>query len=121
MRLRAIVQTSDDFAAWVASQRQAPATPTAGSDADAGFNLFQTKGCSGCHTVNGVSTGMVGPNLTHVYSRSAFAGDTFDMTPDNLRMWLHNPPGIKPGSKMPNLNLSSAEITNLIAYLQTLK
>jgi len=64
---------------------------------------------------------MVGPNLTHVYSRSAFAGDTFDMTPENLRMWLHDPPGVKPGSKMPNLGLSSAEITNLVAYLQTLK
>ena len=43
------------------------------------------------------------------------------MTPDNLRMWLHNPPGVKPGSKMPNLGLSSTEITNLVAYLQTLK
>ena len=38
-----------------------------------------------------------------------------------LRAWLHDPPGVKPGSKMPNLGLSSAEITNLIAYLQTLK
>jgi cytochrome c2 len=43
------------------------------------------------------------------------------MTPDNLRMWLHDPPKVKPGSKMPNLGLSSAEITKLVAYLQTLK
>ena len=85
------------------------------------MTLFNAKGCIGCHTVEGVSTGKVGPNLSHVYSRSAFAGDTFDMTPENLRMWLHDPPGVKPGSKMPNLGLSSAEITNLIAYLQTLK
>ena len=91
------------------------------ANAEAGFTLFTSKGCAGCHTVNGVSNGQIGPNLTHVYSRTAFAGDTFDMTPDNLRMWLHDPPGVKPGSKMPNLGLSSAEITNLIAYLQTLK
>jgi cytochrome c oxidase subunit 2 len=64
---------------------------------------------------------MVGPNLTHVYSRSGFAGDTFDMTPPNLAMWLHDPPGVKPGSKMPNLGLSASEINSLVAYLQTLK
>ena len=121
MRLRAFAQTPDDFDKWVAAQKAPPATPTPGTPAGDGYALFSVKGCAGCHTVNGVSTGMVGPNLTHVYSRSAFAGDTFDMTPDNLRMWLHDPPGVKPGSKMPNLNLSSAEITNLIAYLQTLK
>jgi cytochrome c1 len=34
---------------------------------------------------------------------------------------LRNPPGVKPGSKMPNLNLSGDEITKLIAYLETLK
>ena len=121
MRLRAFAQTPDDFDKWVAAQKAPPATPTPGTPAGDGYTLFSVKGCAGCHTVNGVSTGMVGPNLTHVYGRSAFAGDTFDMTPDNLRMWLHNPPGVKPGSRMPNLNLSSAEITNLIAYLQTLK
>ena len=121
MRLRAIVQTSDDFATWVASQRQAPATPTAGSDADAGFNLFQTKGCSGCHTVDGVSKGMIGPNLTHVLSRTSFAGSLLEMSPANLRRWLRDPPKVKPGSKMPNLGLSDADITQLIAYLETLR
>jgi cytochrome c oxidase subunit 2 len=121
MRLRAFAQTPADFDKWVGDQKAAPAAPAAGTPAGDGFALFSAKGCIGCHTVEGVSTGKVGPNLSHVYSRSAFAGDTFDMTPDNLRMWLHNPPGVKPGSKMPNLGLSSAEITNLIAYLQTLK
>ena len=121
MRLRAFAQSPGDFDQWVAAQKAPPATPPTGTTAGDGYALFTVKGCSGCHTINGLSTGMVGPNLTHVYSRSAFAGDTFDMTPDNLAMWLHDPPGVKPGSKMPNLGLSSAEITNLVAYLQTLK
>ena len=121
MRLRAFAQTPADFDKWVSDQKAMPTQPPTGTTAGDGFALFQVKGCAGCHTVNGISTGMVGPNLTHVYSRSAFAGDRFDMTPDNLRMWLHNPPGVKPGSKMPNLGLSSNEITNLVAYLQTLK
>jgi cytochrome c1 len=45
----------------------------------------------------------------------------FEMNAANLRTWLRDPPGVKPGSKMPDLNLSSEEITNLVAYLQTLK
>ena len=121
MRLRAFAQTPADFDKWVTTQRTPAATPATGTQAADGLTLFGSKGCSGCHTVEGVSTGKVGPNLTHVYGRTAFAGDTFDMTPDNLRMWLHDPPGVKPGAKMPNLGLSSAEITNLVAYLETLK
>jgi cytochrome c oxidase subunit 2 len=121
MRLRGFAESPEDFDKWVAAQRTSAATPPTGSAAADGLTLFAAKGCSGCHTVGGVSTGQVGPNLTHVYSRSAFAGDTFDMTPDNLRMWLRDPPGVKPGSKMPNLGLSSSEITSLVAYLQTLK
>jgi cytochrome c oxidase subunit 2 len=121
MRLRAVVDTADGFAEWVAAQRRAPATPAAGSDAEAGFNLFQTKGCSGCHTVEGVSKGKIGPNLTHVSSRGTFAGSLLEMSPANLRRWLRDPPKVKPGSKMPNLGLSDAEITQLIAYLETLR
>lgn len=121
MRLRAIAQTPSDFQAWVLAQRQSPSPPAAGSDAEAGLTLFQAKGCAGCHTVAGVSTGTVGPNLSHVLARTSFAGSTLEMNPENLRKWLANPPGVKPGSKMPNLGLSSAEITKLIAYLETLK
>jgi cytochrome c oxidase subunit 2 len=64
---------------------------------------------------------MVGPNLTHFKSRSVFAGSIFENTDNNLRAWLANPPAEKPGSVMPNLNLSASEIQNLIAYLDTLK
>jgi cytochrome c oxidase subunit 2 len=120
MRLRAIAQTATDFDTWVASQKVRPAAPAAGSDAEAGMALFTTKGCAGCHTVDGISSGMVGPNLTHVTSRTSFAGSTLEMNPENLRKWLHDPPGVKPGSKMPNLHLSDDEITKLIAYLETL-
>ncbi|HEX3394027.1 MAG TPA: cytochrome c oxidase subunit II [Acidimicrobiales bacterium] len=121
MRLKAMVQTPQDFQSWVASQRQAAATPTGGSPADEGLTLFTSKGCSGCHTVQGVSDGKVGPNLTHLQSRTSFAGAIFTMNPDNLSTWLKNPPGVKPGSKMPNLNLSGDEISKLVAYLETLK
>jgi cytochrome c1 len=50
-----------------------------------------------------------------------FAGSIFAMNENNLRAWLRNPPGEKPGSVMPNLHLTDDEITRLIAYLETLK
>jgi cytochrome c oxidase subunit 2 len=121
MRLKAIVQTPADFGAWVDAQRRPAATPPPGSPAEPGAGLFTSKGCAGCHTVEGVSTGKIGPNLTHVYSRTSFAGSMFDMSPENLRTWLHDPPGVKPGSKMPNLKLSPEDVSSLVAYLQTLK
>jgi len=121
MRLKAFVQSPQDFQSWVDGQRLAAAAPAGGSPAEEGLALFASKGCSGCHTVQGVSGGKVGPNLTHLQSRTSFAGAIFAMNPDNLRTWLTNPPGVKPGSKMPNLNLSGDEITKLIAYLETLK
>jgi cytochrome c oxidase subunit 2 len=122
MRNRAIAQTSSDFDAWVRGQQQPAVAPDpANADAAAGMTLFTQKGCTGCHTIQGVSKGLVGPNLTHLQSRSTFAGSMFELNQANLQKWLRNPPGVKPGSKMPNLNLSSDEIQKLIAYLQTLK
>ena len=98
------------------------------ADRAAGAELFITKGCSGCHSVTGLqgANGRVGPNLTHLYSRSTFAGSIFELNEKNLRKWLRDPPAMKPmapdnGQGMPNLGLSEDEITQLIAYLETLK
>jgi len=85
-----------------------------------GAALFLSKGCAGCHTITGYAAGKVGPNLSHLQSRKVFAGALFDMNDVNLRRWLRDPPAEKPGSVMPNLNLTEAEITQLIAYLDTL-
>jgi cytochrome c oxidase subunit 2 len=126
MRLRVIAQTKDDFAAWARAQAQPAATSVAAGSAADGHALFRNKGCSGCHTVKGYSVGKVGPDLTHFASRDTFAGAIFDRNHENLRRWLLDPPKEKPmkpdkGLGMPNLHLTDDEITNLIAYLDTLK
>jgi cytochrome c oxidase subunit 2 len=121
MRNRAIAHTEDDFNAWVNEQRAAPATPPDGSPEAEGATLFNSKGCGGCHTVEGFAQGSAGPNLTHLFSRETFAGSLFALNDENLRKWLANPPKEKPGSQMPDLNLSPEEITSLIAYLKTLQ
>ena len=91
-----------------------------------GAALFRTKGCGGCHTISGYTAGKVGPNLTHFMSRKTFAGAIFPNNVEELRAWLRNPPKQKPmmpnnGLGMPNLNLAEPEISDLIAFLQTLK
>ena len=93
-----------------------------------GAELFISKGCGGCHAIGGLegASGQIGPNLTHLYSRSRFAGAIFELNARNLRRWLRDPPAMKPmnpdnGMGMPNLGLSEDEITQLIAYLETLK
>ena len=127
MRLRVVAHDASGWDAWVAGQ-QMPAATATDPTAVAGSELFVQKGCSGCHTINGLSgaAGVRGPNLTHLQSRKAFAGAIFDLNDRNLRKWLRNPPGQKPmnpanGQGMPNLHLSEHEIDNLIAYLDTLK
>ena len=44
-----------------------------------------------------------------------------DHTPANLARWLKNPQAIKPGSHMPNLNLTDTQVNQLVAYLEALK
>ena len=121
MRMLAVVETPAEFDAWVARQRAPAATPADGSGAAAGLRAFTTGACVGCHTIAGVSAGVVGPDLTHVGSRTTIAGGTLPNTPDALARWLADPPGVKPGSIMPDLHLSVADVRALAAYLETLQ
>ena len=131
MRIRVFVQTPSDYQAWVTQQQQ-PQTAAVSGDAAAGKKLFLHGGsggsfpggpaCSGCHSVNGTSAqGVVGPDLTHFASRTRFAGETYVNDTQNLMSWLDDPARMKPGVDMPKLGLSSTQIKELVAYLQSLK
>ena len=85
-----------------------------------GRDLFTSKTCNNCHTVAGVSTGTVGPELTHVGSHAQIAG-TVPMSKENLVKWITNPPGVKPGTTMPNLGISEADAAALADWLLQLK
>lgn len=121
MRLRAVAHEPADFARWLEEQQQAAPEPAAGSLAARGKEVFMAQPCFGCHTIKGVSQGKIGPDLTHIASRSTLAGGILKNDTENLAAWLRDPPGEKPGSIMPNLNLSEDDIRALVAYLETLK
>lgn len=101
---------------------QATAAANGGGDANAppGKALFLAKGCAGCHTIEGVSSGTVGPNLSKEGAKDNIAG-VLPMSKDNLMKWLANPPGVKPGTAMPNLGLSPQEQSDLADYITSLK
>jgi cytochrome c oxidase subunit 2 len=123
MRAKAIAMAPADFDAWVAGQKAPAVAPTAGTAAEEGSTLFAQKGCGGCHTIEGVSAGKVGPNLTHLATRTSFAGSIFNNNDQNLRTWLRDPQAAKPGNRMIITGgpLNPDEITKLIAYLDTLR
>ncbi len=122
MRNVAVAMTPADFDRWLADQRRPASTPADGSRAAEGLTVFNGRGCAGCHRVEGVSEGGIGPNLTHFATRETFAGSIFENNPDDLRTWLRDPQAAKPGNLMqiPGAPLTSDEITKLIAYLETL-
>ena len=91
--------------------------PKPADDAVLGAKLYAGKGCSACHVING-SGGPVGPELTHIATQPY---DAMANTPEFLARWLNDPKAQKPGTFMPHLNLSAAEIDALVAYLMTLK
>lgn len=122
MRLQVFVDPPAQFDAWVAAQKLPAAAPTTDL-AKQGAQVIQTAGCQACHSINGVAAmvGKVGPDLTHVASRQQIASGLLDFNAANVRLWLSNPPAVKPGSRMPKLALTPEQLDALTAYLTALK
>ena len=119
MGMRVIVEPAAEFDAWVARQKAAPAEPT-GLAAE-GKSIFGRSACVGCHTVSGVSAGLLGPNLSHFGSRATLAAGMWPNTPENVAAWVHDPQRLKPGVKMPALGLTEEQAKAVAAYLVGLK
>jgi hypothetical protein len=83
-------------------------------DIGKGNNLFDSK-CRFCHESNSTQT-KVGPGLKGVMKNPRLPVSKRPATPENIRMQL-----IKPFNRMPSFDyLSEDEITDIIAYLNTL-
>ena len=110
-----------DFVKWWQQQLRpafAPRTPLA----QAGYKYVTTRECAMCHTISGTSANSrVGPDLTHVASRRTIAAGTLPMGEGNLYGWVADPHSIKPGTKMPTMDLEPNDLHAGVAYLETLK
>jgi cytochrome c oxidase subunit II len=119
MLLRVYVDSEDQFKRWA----QDEAKPAQVSDAvSEGRRIFETTACISCHAISGtVADGRFGPDLTHLMSRETIASGAALNTPENLRLWIHDPEAIKPGSLMPAMKLTDQDLDGVTAYLETLR
>ena len=120
MGLRVIADAADAFERWVATERGPAAQPAEGPAAD-GARVYAGSACVGCHTVRGVSAGVIGPDLTHFGQRKTLAAGLLPNTTENLAAWIRDPQRLKPGAKMPALGLTEAQARAVAAYLLSLK
>jgi cytochrome c oxidase subunit II len=112
MALHVVAQSDAEFQAWRERQRRAAASGNA---------LFNAR-CGACHSVRGTQArGTLGPDLTHVASRLYLAAGTLPNSPANVAAWLADSQHAKPGSLMPSMRLSAAELQSLSGYVATLR
>ncbi len=96
-----------------------PAKPTLGAPAQrevsgaaaAARPLVFNQLCTGCHALNGAG-GTLGPALDGV-------GAKFDAA--YLTKWISDPAAVKPGTTMPKLPLTDAQVGELATFLATQK
>jgi mono/diheme cytochrome c family protein len=124
MRFRVIVDTEEDYQAWLKGMHTAPDAPTPGSPEASGQQLFAVN-CSSCHTNNSTAPGsyaqeistqqarwngwledtenasiVSAPNLTHFGDRLTLGAGLKDLNHDSLVGWITEPSSVKIGTRM---------------------
>ncbi|MGZ4678205.1 MAG: cytochrome c oxidase subunit II [Acidimicrobiia bacterium] len=94
MRFRVIAEPMDQWKQWLADISGPPAGDYGTKDkpTDVYTLTNKTYGCTGCHVFNDAQADNYGPNLTHLRSRSTFAGGTMKLNAENLKAWIMNAP-----------------------------
>jgi cytochrome c oxidase subunit II len=119
MLIRVVVEPAADFEKWVAWQRMDAVYDPRLESARA---TFLSLNCINCHTVSGTTAkGTFGPDISHLMSRATLASGMIPNTVENLRAWLKDPQAIKHGVLMPNMQLNSRELDDVVKYLSSLK
>lgn len=131
MDFSVVAVSSDAFNTWVTGQQAQTTKLVQGDPNYQGQQVFLTSGCVGCHNIDGTTApgNKIGPNLTHFGSRQWIAGEVLSNTPANLANWILHAQDVKPdvdmpsfdGTMPPNPALSQTQITELVAYLESLK
>jgi cytochrome c oxidase subunit 2 len=121
MKLLVHVDEPERFEAWRAAQLAPAATP-AGDTELRGAAVFRRAACVLCHTVRGTNaSAQVGPDLTHLASRSTLAAGVLENSRAQLRTWVRRPQYHKPGVRMPPSTLDDGEVEDLVSYLESLR
>lgn len=119
MLIRVVADTPEEFASWLAHQKE-PARPD--PSAQDGRDTFMSLACSSCHTIRGTEAqGENGPDLTHLMSRETLGGGLLENDRSHLVDWLLDTQTIKPGCLMPDMKLSKEQAGTIADFLSTLQ
>lgn len=119
MGFEVVAEDIQDFQRWRDAQRLPASLASLPAD-DPGYKLFMDR-CAGCHAIRGTEArGTHAPDLTHLKSRRRLAAGLLTNTPDHLMNWVTHAQQLKPGSRMPSINLSEAESSALATFLSKL-
>jgi cytochrome c oxidase subunit II len=124
MNAKMIVMNQEDYDAWQKHEKKERAGNV--SLAQKGHEIMEQSGCLSCHTVDG--TPKIGPTLKGLFGKQVLLTDGKSVTADEdyIRESIYDPnakivkgfPPIMPTFKT---QLKDEEITEIIAYLKTLK
>ncbi len=121
MGMLVFVQPKAQFRKWL-RQQASPAAPPQTSRERRGEQAFLSGPCASCHAIRGTpARGFVGPDLTHLASRTTLAGLTIPNTRGYLARWIADSQHFKPGNQMPDFHLAGSRLDALVAYLESLK
>ena len=122
MAFLVIAEKPDLFQAWLSSQEKSSVQPKVGSIEQQGQQAFLGSACTYCHTIRGTNaSGKIGPDLTHISSRTTIGAGSLPNTAGNLAGWIINSQSIKPDNRMPPMDLTSAQLQAMLDYFATLK
>lgn len=121
MKFEVVAMAPDEFTTW-AQQHAEPAPEPTTELAQRGKEVFLGQSCVGCHTIRGVAEdGELGPDLTHLATRTEIGAGIIPLDAENLHAWIANAQAIKPGAHMPPQELQGEQLDALVAYLLSLE
>jgi cytochrome c oxidase subunit 2 len=111
----------DRFRRWLEGMNRSRRMPATAQER-AGERTFLGNQCASCHTIRGTrARGTIGPDLTHVASRTTLAALAIPNNGRYLTRWIADPQHVKPGNRMPAINLTPGERRDVVAYLESLR
>jgi cytochrome c oxidase subunit 2 len=122
MALHVVAVSEEEYSAWLARQAE-PAREPEDAGLRRGRDLVLRENCGTCHTIRGTrAAGTLGPDLTHVGSRSSLGAGRLDNNTGTIAAWIAGSQAIKPGNLMPSIAAYTGEELRLVAaYLASLK
>ena len=121
MNLIVVADSAEQFTQWLGGQQTVPPAPT-DPNLRKGQQAFLGSACVYCHAIRGTNaSGTLGPDLTHLASRQTIGAGMLPNSRGNLAGWIVDAQGIKPGNRMPPMQLEGDQPQAILDYLESLK